>query len=204
MAYNPNIPLATDFMAISNIQCRTNFQTINAVWSKNHVSLTSKHNLGMHNFMIFRPQIGITPNPSTTTSQVALYTKLVSNVPQLFFRPSNNQTPIQLTYPSISTGLQSTNPDVYLPRQYSFLAGPFVFYIGIVTGVIDNQQITILPSTALIYVGVMLMANTVTAFTNAAATNVGSGGNAQNQFNVRIGITSSSPTFEIMYLAIGK
>lgn len=195
MAYNPNIPIVTDYMSISNIQCRSNFQAINSVWAKNHVSLTSKENLGMHTFMILRPQIGITPDPATTVSQVALYTKLISNVPQLFLSPSNNQTPIQLTSSNILTGLQSTNPDVYYARQYSFLPGPFTMYFGRIS-VVDGQVITLTPSTTLLYVSVMQVAGG--PGTGAAATNI-----AANQFTVRLPQTTSPGPFAISYLAVG-
>src|SRR4029077_18551507 len=124
LAYNPNIPQVTDNRTQSAGQILANFQTINRVFADNHIALTVTDNVpGRHSVLTMRPQ---SVDPTTTANNVALYNKIVSSVPELFFRPNNNQTPIQLTYPSISTGLASTNPDVYNTDQYTFLAGPFV------------------------------------------------------------------------------
>ena len=148
-SYNPNIPVNTDLMLKSQFQIKANFQAINSVWAQNHRKLNDPQQ-GQHNLLLFRPQPA---DPTTLADQVALYTKLVTGTPQIFFRPQNNATPIQMTYSSLSTGLQSTNPDVYLPTQYSFMAGPFVVYGGLIKAANNNQTVTLIPSTTLIYVG---------------------------------------------------
>jgi len=197
MAYNPNIPLVTDYMVVSQPQIRSNFQTIFSVFSKNHVTLNSTtegRSQGMHTVLTLREQTG---DPVTTTAQIALYAKNVAGVTNLFFRPSNNQTPIQLTYPSISTGLQSTNPDVYLDRQYSYVAGPFVIYCGRLS-VTDGDIITLLPTETPIYVGLVQAGGFGSDKPSAAATNI-----AGNQFTVRLPNTSTAGPFPIYYMAIG-
>lgn len=198
MAYNPNIPLVTDYMVVSQPQIRSNFQTIFSVFSKNHVNLNSTtegRSQGMHTVLTLREQIG---DPVTTVDQVAIYAKSVTGVTNLFFRPSNNQTPIQLTYPSISTGLQSTKPDVYFDRQYSYVAGPFVIYVGKVV-VLDGDVITLTPNQTLIYVGlVQAKAGFGSDKISAAATNI-----AGNQFTVRLPAISGAFPFPVYYLAIG-
>lgn len=202
MSYNQNIPVGTDYMVISRPQIKANFQLINQVFAKNHVRLNSTDlgNLqGMHSVLTFRANANAALNPNTTIDQLALYTKIVSGSPELFFRPSNNQTPIQLTYPSISTGLQSTNPNVYLPRQYSFLAGPFVFYFGLLD-VNDGDVITLTPTTTLVYVAVLQVGGLGSDKSSAAATNINSGG---TNFTVRLPFTSFSGPFPISYIAIG-
>jgi hypothetical protein len=192
MSYNASIPLVTDFLANSNNQIRSNYQSINAAFSRNHVALPNKQNEGMHNFLTFRLQTG---DPTTTATQIALYTKVVNSIPELFFRPSNDQTPIQLTYPSLSVGLQSTNPDVFLPQQYSFMAGPFVIYMGTIL-INDGDVITLLPATTLVYVSVIQKDAAAAGKQNAAATNV-----AANQFTVRIPFNTQPQT--VCYTAIG-
>ncbi len=108
----------------------------------------NQENEGKHNVLMFRQQT----DPTTTADQVSLYIKSIGGVPNLFFRPRNSGTPIQLTYSSISTGLQSTNPDVYLPQQYSFVAGPFIVYAGSLTSPTKGQVVNLTPSSTLIYV----------------------------------------------------
>ncbi len=191
MSYNSSIPLVTDYMVNSQTQIKSNFQTINSVFAKNHAPLNSPIQ-GMHNTLTFRVQ---TTDPTTATDQVSLYTKTVGSDTVLFYAPSNSQTPIQLTYPSISTGLQSTDPDVYIPEQYSFLAGPFVVYLGTVTRA-NNTTVTVTPSTNLIYVGLIIKNPANTATTSACATNI-----VGNQFTVRF--ASSVSARLISYVAIG-
>ncbi len=200
MSYNPNIPAAGDFMVVSQPQILSNFQEIFSVFSRNHAPLNSQTpgNLqGMHSTLTLRAQ---STDPTTTASQLALYTKTITGVTSVFFRPSSSQTPIQLTYPSISTGLQSTNPDVYLDRQYSFLAGPFVFYFGEVM-VTDGTVITLTPTSTLLYVGLTSNIGGGSNKTSSAATNINVGG---TNFTVRIPVFSTAGPFSVFYMAIGQ
>jgi len=148
MSYNSSIPVGTDAMVQSQKQIYTNFNVMNTVWTQNHVNLTALDNQGMHNSLTFRIQTG---DPSTSATQVALYTKAVGGLPNLFFRPNSSQTPIQLTYPAIQTGLQTITPPVYYPQQYTFLAGPFVVYMGVLTGVTAGSPYTLSPTSTLLY-----------------------------------------------------
>lgn len=192
MSYNSSIPLVTDYMVNSQVQIKSNFQTINSVFAKNHVPLNATTQ-GMHSVLTFRAQ---TIDPTTTTDQVCLYTKTVGSDTVLFYAPNNSQTPIQLTYPSISTGLQSENPDVYIPEQYSYLAGPFVIYLGTIT-IANNTNVIVSPNTNLIYVGLTIKNPANTTTTPACATNI-----SGNQFTVRF--ASSLSARLINYVAIGK
>lgn len=200
--FNPNIPVDTDLMLRSQFQIRANFQSIFAAFAKNHVRLNDAQQ-GMHNLLLFRTQSG---DPTTGADQIALYTKLVSSVPQVFFRPQNNATPIQMTYQSLRTGLQSTNPDVYFPTQYSFMAGPFVIYAGIVNGATNGQTVTLLPATTLLYVGLTAqnqdfkignksyIGNARTVPQNIVA----------NAFDITFDTVSLPVTQNVYYIAIGK
>ena len=197
MSYNSAIPINTDFLPESQPQIKANFQAIFSAFSKNHVNLNETEPgalQGMHNVLTLSKQ---TTDPLTAVDQIALYNKLVSNIPALFFRPSNNQTPIQLTYPSISTGLQPSNPDVYLAEQYSFIAGPFVIYTG-KKSVLDGATITLTPVTTLVYVGCTASAGGLSGTKSAVCpTNI-----SANTFKVRF--ASTTATVPIYYLAIGK
>jgi len=187
MSYNPNIPQPTDALNQSQGQIKANFQAINTVFSKNHAAL-NRESQGMHDLLLYRLQ---TVDPTTSATQIALYTKAVSTVPNLFFRPRNNQTPIQLTYPSIKADSSAT--------QYTFCAGPFVIYGGLLTACVQNQLVTLTPATTLVYVGFAAIHskdNSILIFENVCATNI-----VGNSFNVQF--SNSSVPLNIYYMAIG-
>lgn len=195
-SYNSSIPLATDAMLKSQVQIRANFQSINAVFSRNHVHLNNVPNQGKHNILSLRKQAA---DPTTGADQIALYTKLVGGIAQIFFRPENNQAVIQLTYPSI-LGVTpiTTNPDVYAATQQTFVAGPFVVYGGLITGATNGQLVTLLPASTLIYVGLTIANASPLASGNltAAATNM-----LANSFN--IAFQQSQGPQSVYYLALG-
>lgn len=101
-------------------------------------------------------------------------------MPTLFYRPNSNQTPIQMSYPSIAnTG----------GTQYSFLAGPFIIYGGFIHNPSIGQSVTLSPGSALIYVDLTM------AFVSASIYN----------FNSQVVPTSVSGTsFNITYVNPGS
>ncbi len=198
MAFNPNIPVITDAILQSSAQIRSNFQQIAAAWVENHVSLTDEgepgtpsDEQGKHTVLTLYKQAG---DPTTSATQISLYNKLDSNsIPELFFRPSSNQTPIQLTYPSLST-VETGAPG---GTQYSFVAGPFIVFGGYRTGITNGTPVTLTPGTNLRYVSLTLF-NTGTFFPQpfATATNI-----VGNTFTFTA--NTSSP-LDMYYLAIGQ
>jgi hypothetical protein len=141
-------------MLKSQGQTKSNFQAMNTVFGQNHVPFTGDSTVsGMHTTLTFREQSG---DPTTLVDQVALYTKNVGGLPALFFRPNNNQTPIQMTLQNLKTGLQSKDPDVYYSEQYSFVAGAFIVYGGYLKNVNSGAVITLTPTSTLIYVGLTM------------------------------------------------
>lgn len=270
MSFNPGIPNASDLLLQSQSQIRANYQAINQVFNANHSILTSNSNtMGMHSVLTMRPQ---SMDPSTDSTHVAFYNKLVSSVPELFFRPNSNQTPIQLTYPSISTmgsetlsgippisitgittgatttinvtstsglntgqqvtftsivgtkelngktatitvlnGTQFTVPiattnnwvsggNVYSLLQYSFVAGPFVVYGGLIKKATQGQTITLAPTSTLLYVG-LTGANRSNAglFVGSSCPTSISG----SSFNISYA-NNFVGTLDVYYLAIGQ
>ncbi len=141
ISYNANIPLVTDKRAQSQAQIRANFQAIASTFDNNHASLTGDQPQGMHNVITLRPQA---IDPTTAATETAIYNKLVSTLPQIFFAPSNAQTPIQMTYSSVKADMTNT--------QRSFVAGPFIVYSGLVTNPTNGQLVTLTPGSQLIYV----------------------------------------------------
>jgi hypothetical protein len=190
MSYNPAIPQLTDPILQSQAQIRANYQAINVVFSNNHVPM-NENLQGMHAVLTMRPQSG---DPTTDSTHVALYNKLDgSSIPELFFRPNSNQTPIQLTYPSLSTTSGAA-------QQYSFVAGPFVVYGGKITNATKGQVVTLSPSTTLLYVG-LTTANFLgspTSIPQAVPTSI-SGSSFTIQFQTQVAGT----TLDVYYLAIG-
>lgn len=192
MSYNPNIPQSTSKRAVSQRQILSNYQAIFNTFAENHAALGTA-NQGRHNVLILRSQSG---DPTTTATQTALYNKLVSSIPNLFFRPSSSQTPIQMTYPSISTSPTATS-------QYSFVAGPFIVYGGRVNNVTNGQVIgPLAPGVNLRYVGIATErgTNDLDIDVNyAIPTNI-----SGTSFTVRFTSTINPPTRNITYLAIGQ
>ncbi len=135
-----------DFLSISQKQMISNFQAINESFFQNHVGLTAEEDIGKHDLLSLVPQSG---DPTTTITQSAIYNKLVSSVPQLFFRPNSNQTPIQLSNENLDTLQTGASGSV----QSSFMAGPFTIYFGYVINCPNPQSVTLLPASNLIYVG---------------------------------------------------
>lgn len=188
MSYNPNIPLNTDPILQSQAQIKANFQTMASAFAANHVPfVTADATLGMHRLMNFNPQTG---DPTTSATEIALYTKLVSSIPELFFRPSSSQTPIQMTYPSLKTDGSTT--------QYSFVAGPFVIYGGHLTNPANGTLVTLAPGANLLYVDLILTSITSTAI-SAIPTNVNA---PPNSFTVSY--NSTGGTVSMYYFGIGN
>lgn len=143
MSFSTGFPNPGDFIIQSGPQFRANFRSIFDSFAQDHYSIDSA-NAGMHRSLTLRKQ---TVDPVTTNNDVALYNKIgTGSVPQLFYAPSNAQTPIQLSYQSIvNTGLQ----------QYSYIAGPFLVYFGQVISTSSNQLVTLSPTSTLISVNLI-------------------------------------------------
>lgn len=164
---------------------------MNSAFSDNHALLTQDQTiLGMHNALTLRPQAA---DPATTVDQTAIYNKLDANtVPELFFRPNNSQTPIQMTFPSIKADSTAT--------QYSFVAGPFIIYGGLITNPTLNQVVTLTPGTTLIYVDLIMTGITLPGFfvPMAVPTNI-----TGTSFTISFE-NIAHPPFNLYYFAVGQ
>jgi hypothetical protein len=191
MSYNTSIPVITDPILQSQAQIKANFQAINYAFSDNHKSLTSDPSFaGMHTVLTMRPQ---KVDPVTSATQTALYNKLVSSIPNLFFMPNNAQTPIQMTFGSINAGSGTT--------QYSFIAGPFVVYAGFISNPTSGQIVTLSPATTLLFVDLTMANSNVspTAIAEAIPTNV-----AGSSFTITTQTFIAGTKYDLYYIAIGK
>jgi hypothetical protein len=192
MSYNVNIPTVTDKILQSFGQLRANFRAINNAFADNHVGLTQNDSIsGMHTVLTLRT----VTDPATSASQIALYNKVVSSIPAIFFRPSSNQTPIQLTYPSIKADSSNT--------QYSFVAGPFIVYGGFIANVGLGVPVNLTPGTNIRSVDVILAnfkpATSSASIPVAAATNI-----VGASFDITTGLNADGSTVDAYYFAVGQ
>jgi hypothetical protein len=75
MAYQPNIPLATDQLSQSQSDLQGNFQAIKALVDVNHVDFTDGVDMGKHKWINFPVQTGL-PGSSFAAGEVGLYNQL--------------------------------------------------------------------------------------------------------------------------------
>jgi hypothetical protein len=192
MSYNPNIPQTTDSTLQSFNQLRANFQQINNSFATNHVGLTQDASIaGMHSALTLRPQAA---DPTTSATEIGIYNKLVSGIPNLFFAPNSAQTPIQMSYPSIKAD--------YSVTQYTFVAGPFIIYAGRVNGLTNasqGQTVTLTPGSQLIYVDLTMLNAKISGLNQKMATPTNVSGTS---FNISFQ-SFVTGTFDIFYFAIG-
>lgn len=194
MSYLTTIPNATDFLAISQKQLLANYQAIFNTFSKNHVVLNSVTNTIGHHTAFTMPRQA--SDPTTLANQIAFYNKFDANtVPQLFFRPPSNQTPIQMTNSNYSV---LDSPTTF--RVSTFLPGPMTLYLGFIRNATMNQLVTLTPSTNLVYVGLttVLTAKPATTIVPVYAVPTDITGNT---FKIAFPTSISDPI--IYYMAIG-
>lgn len=183
MSFNPSIPNPTDFLAVSQKQLLANFQQIYNSFAQNHNMLSSSIQ-GQHTSLTMRVQ---NTDPTTAADQTALYCKLdANNLPQMFFRPQSNQTPIQMTNSSIQ--------NISGGNQVSYVAGPFTIYIGYLLDVTTPFPVTLTPAKNLLYAGVTALGQ---GSSNVIATSLGVG-----TFTVSYAASAIAKT-SVYYFAIG-
>lgn len=95
MAYNQNIPQATDRISVSQPQILNNFISIFNAFNLNHVDFNAVGG-GKHKFL--QMPIQATP-PTTNASEVGLFSRTspITASPQLAFRRENNGTIYEFT-----------------------------------------------------------------------------------------------------------
>lgn len=191
MSFNSNIPVITDPILLSASQIRTNFLAINSAWASNHYSLNQDPSLqGRHNVLTMR---NISVDPTTNADQIAIYNKIVGSAPQIFFRPNNNQTPIQMT----SELLKNEGVD-----QYTFMAGPFIVYGGYLVNPGQGQTVNLTVGTTLLFVN-LISTNvkipiTANVISNAIPTNM-----VGTSFDVSFQPRPSGSSCDYYYFAVG-
>ena len=196
MSYKTTIPNPGDFLAISQKQILANYQAIYKAFSTNHVALDSIDKTpGNHTSFTMRNQ---SVDPTTGSTEVSVYNKNdASSSPQLFFRPFNDATSIQMTNSNSSVIQDATQF-----RQSTFLPGPFTLYVGYLRDIpVTGQHVTLSPNTNLLYVGlsVVVQSNPTLNFPTAVVQNI-----SGNTFDINFfHFDQDSIKVTVYYMAIG-
>lgn len=119
MAYNNAIPNATDRLKDSQSQLKDNFAAIFSILGVNHADFNTA-NQGKHNF-VSMPEQGAAP--TTLANEMALYTKDVSGVSQMFIRREGNGTEINFTSATLSPNGTTILPSGLILHWGQFVSG---------------------------------------------------------------------------------
>lgn len=154
MAYNRNIPAATDLISNSQSQIQGNFQALDSGttgtgvgFSRNHVTITDATNGGLHNRIDFYQNL---TDPTISAFVSSLYPKTVSAATELMYSNSTGVTtqitsgalPIWKggsTASGVVTATVSQNGQLNLPNGLQFRWGRE-------TAVTDGQTINFTPA----------------------------------------------------------
>lgn len=105
MAYLPSIPLGNQTLKSSQPQIKENFTVLNNVYSHDHFAYTETNAayIGRHKFVTIPANLTL---PTPGSNELAIYSKIVSGNPEIFWRRNGSLTELQLT----SGGYPTTNP----------------------------------------------------------------------------------------------
>lgn len=181
MTFQANIPLSTDLISVSQSDIKNNFQALLTSWNVNHVDFNAA-GAGKHKFVSLPNQA---VDPATAVTELALYSKAISGLSQLFMRQQSNGTVTQLTG-DITNG----NPGSI------FLPGGVIIKWGS-TGVInDNSTVVFSSDFPTSCYGVLL--TIIDPNATSKTVNVKTGSVTGHQFLVR-----ASAALSAFYIAIG-
>lgn len=131
------LPNSGQSLGVTRAPINTNFSLIQSVFATNHIGFNNT-GAGKHTLIQFPiPQT----TPVTAANEIAIYPKIVSSVPQLFFRPQSAGTEVQLTNAITPAGFTPTFNPVNVGGQpvtggalVTFLPGNMILIGGVVTG----------------------------------------------------------------------
>lgn len=127
MTYNPGIPQPNDLLSTSQPQIQTNFSQANTIFDANHFTFDSATaaNRGKHRKVVVVEQA---TSPGTALDEMAIYTKDVGGITQLFLQRANIApagADIQLT-PAVLG-----DPQLVGTNGTTFLPGGFIMKFGL-------------------------------------------------------------------------
>lgn len=120
MAYQPNIPLATDRLKDSQADIQGNFQELNTYLNVNHTAIDGTADQGKHKFVTMPIQGAA---PGTLANELAMYTKLSAFTGQneVFIQRSDSGPEIQVTGATSIGSLNSQDGVGYLPLGNGYM-----------------------------------------------------------------------------------
>lgn len=136
--YNPDVPQGTQQINNTQEPIQYNFSDIAQLFAVNHVPFNTADTFGNHTVIDY---FGQSLDPSTEANEIALYSKNVSNDPnvlELFYRYPNDGNIVQLTGTSTSTeqtitgpsGYQYSSSELYIQSTYNMYCFGFQYLPG--------------------------------------------------------------------------
>jgi hypothetical protein len=119
MPYQPNIPLSTDNLNVSQGDIQGNFITANTVMGQNHYPFDDATIGGKHKFVDMPILAAV---PSIAAGDGGLYTKTTSGRSNLFYTSDAAGNEIQIT--------TSVNPSIIANGGFTFLPGGLIMIWG--------------------------------------------------------------------------
>lgn len=107
MTFQPNIPLATDFISVSQQDINNNFSSLSSAFNTNHNDFNAS-GAGKHKFVEMPNQTG---DPAGAATEVTAYSKQAAGVSELFVRRDAGSV-IQMTK---GTPVSSSTGSSFLP-----------------------------------------------------------------------------------------
>jgi hypothetical protein len=184
MVYNAGIPIATDQIANSQAQLLENFAQLNTQFGIDHVKFDAASNNGHHSQVFLAAPIS--PVPTVTGTQGAIFSKDVAGVAQLFF--ANATTAQKALTGAFNAAAKGT----------AFLPGGIILKWG-GTGIVSNGATVTFDSVFPTACWIVLL--TIEDPGNPTKTiNVQTGSKAVGQFKVNV----SSGSISANFIAIGN
>lgn len=197
MTFQPNIPLATDLISVSQGDIKNNFTALSTSYNVNHIDFNVTGS-GKHKF-VEMPVRTVIP-PGLVTAEGTIYTKLPSGnlqLTQLFYSPDNSTNEYVLTR-TINSVPQFANFG-NTTAGWTFAAGGIIIKYGIFANITQNFQTKAYP--VAFPTGTIVLALTV----NSSDTNTDAGAiyKSPTANGADIRLTDSSSTRDVAYIAIG-
>jgi hypothetical protein len=98
MTFNNAIPQSNDLISQSQSQILTNFSQLYTVFAQDHIEYddSTSADRGKHKQVTLKE---LAAGPTTTATEIAIYTKAVSGTTRVFYREPSSGTEVQMTGP---------------------------------------------------------------------------------------------------------
>lgn len=127
--YTANVPLTNQRIKETTTIINDNFQALNTYLANDHIEITDATVAKR----ITHKQVTLNTlgaGPTTSASQMAIYTKLVNAIPELFYRRASSGTEVQLTVANQNPIKATTNNQSFLPGGIIIKWGTAQFAAG--------------------------------------------------------------------------